>query len=74
MDRIIDAIIKAARECGTLLTECGLYEFAFSYGYYTVVEILDDDGNLLDTEKRFTRQDLQELADIFTDGLDVINF
>lgn len=71
MEVLIAKIEKAALECGTILN---LREFAWYNGYYTKHEIIDDEGNILDYEWVITRQSLQEIADIFTDGFDVMNW
>ena len=71
MNNLIDAIESEARRCGTILN---LREFAYYNGYYETVYIEDSDGNIVDTEKILTLKSLQEIADIFTDGFDVLNY
>ncbi len=60
---IIEAIEKAAYECGTILN---LVEYAWNNGYYEKEEITGD--------WILTKHSLQAIADIFTDGFDVWNF
>lgn len=62
---MIEAIIDAAYECGTIMSAYDLREFAFTQGYYSI----DSEGN-----RYLSKQDLQDLADIFTDGLDILNY
>lgn len=60
---IIEAIEKAARECGNILN---LIEYAWNNGYYVKEDITGD--------WVLPKQSLQAIADIFTDGFDVWNF
>lgn len=60
---IIEAIEKAAYECGTILN---LREFAYLNGYYEKEECTGD--------WFLSKKSLQEIADIFTDGFDVWNY
>lgn len=38
------------------------------------VDIIDGDGNVVDTERVVTRKGLQEIADIYTDGFDCMAY
>lgn len=70
---MLEALLKAIRECGTIMEMDELLELA--YGMYGETEYIEDaDGNLVDTRRIYTRQGLQEIADIYTDGFDVINY
>lgn len=68
---LIEAIEAAAYECGTILN---LRRFAYENGYYTMEYTEDSDGNILDAYSVLTMSALQEIADIFTDGFDVLNY
>ena len=72
IENIIRAIENAAYECGTIGLDVRSY--AFENGYYTYEEVLDADGNLVEVNKVLTRKDLQEVADIFCDNFDAINY
>lgn len=72
IENIIHAIEDAAYECGTIGLDVRRY--AFENGYYTYEEVLDADGNLVEYNKVLTRKDLQEVADIFCDNFDAINY
>lgn len=72
MNDIIRAIENAAYECGTI--GLNVRRYAFENGYYTYEEVLDADGNLVEVNKVLTRKDLQEVADIFCDNFDAINY
>lgn len=70
---MLEALLKAIRECGTIMEMDELLELA--YGMYGETEYIEDaDGNLVDTRRIYTRQGLQEIADIYTDGFDCINY
>lgn len=70
---MLEALLNAIRECGTIMEMDELLELA--YGMYGETEYIEDaDGNLVDTRRIYTRQGLQEIADIYTDGFDVINY
>lgn len=71
-ENIIRAIEDAAYECGTIGLD--VRKFAFENGYYSYEEVIDADGNLVDCNKVLTRKDLQEVADIFCDNFDAINY
>lgn len=72
MDIIIQIIEDRACECG--IHNFNLREYAYRNGYYTTQYTVDDDGNILDSELVLTRQALQDIVDIFIDGLDVLNY
>lgn len=70
---MLEALLKAIRECGTIMDMDELLELA--YGVYGETEYTEDeDGNLVDSRRIYTRQGLQEIADIYTDGFDCINY
>ena len=60
---IVEAIEKAARECGNILN---VVEYAWNNGYYEKEDITGD--------WILSKQSLQAIADIFTDGFDVWSF
>lgn len=65
-EEIFDALEKVAG--------LDIRRFAFENGFYSYMEVVDDDGNLLDVCKTLTRKDIQEVANVFCDDFDVINF
>ena len=70
---LLDCLLKAINECGTIMNMNELLELA--YGMYGETEYVEDaDGNIVETKRVYTRQGLQEIADIYTDGFDCINF
>lgn len=73
MQGILIALLDAINDAGTIMTERELCELA--YGVYGSTEYVEDaDGNIVDTNRVFTRDGLQEIADIYTDGFDAINW
>ena len=73
--QLAEAICTAAHKYdGAILDPHGLVAWAFENGYYSYHDTIDDDGNLLDSVKVISRKDLQDLANIFAPGFDVINF
>lgn len=70
---LLEDLLDAIRECGTIMNEPELVELAIVY-YGEDIDIVDDDGNVVDTERVVTRRGLQEIADIYTDGFDCINY
>lgn len=70
---LIEDLLDAIHECGTIMSEPELVEFAIVY-YGEDINIVDDDGNVVDTERVVTRRGLQEIADIYTDGFDCLNY
>lgn len=48
-------------------------EFCFCSGYWSWDDTVDDDGNILDSEKVITKKDLQEALDALGIEFDVIN-
>ena len=46
-----------------------------AYGVYGKTEWIEDaEGNIVDSRRVYTREGLQEIADIYTDGFDVMNW
>lgn len=73
MQGILTALLDAINDAGTIMTERELCELA--YGVYGATEYVEDaDGNIVETNRVFTREGLQEIADIYTDGFDAINW
>lgn len=70
---LIEDLLDAIHECGTIMNEPELVELAIVY-HGEDIDIVDDDGNVVDTERVVTRRGLQEIADIYTDGFDCINY
>lgn len=70
---LIEDLLDAIRECGTIMSEPELVELAIVY-YGEDIDIVDDDGNVVDTERVVTRRGLQEIADIYTDGFDCMAY
>lgn len=70
---LLDDLLDAIYECGTIMSEPELVELAIVY-YGEDRDIIDGDGNVVDTERVVTRRGLQEIADIYTDGFDCINY
>lgn len=70
---LLEALLDAIHECGTIMSEPELVELAIVY-YGADIDIIDGDGNVVDTERVVTRKGLQEIADIYTDGFDCINY
>ena len=60
-------------ECSMVMNMRELKQLAYEdYGEY--VDIIDDYGNVVDSEYVITREGLQELVNSFIDGFDVINY
>lgn len=60
-------------ECSMVMNMYELKQLAHEdYGEY--VDIIDDYGNVVDSEYVITREGLQELVNSFIDGFDVINY
>lgn len=73
MDGLLIDLLDAINDAGTIMNERELCELA--YGPYGETEWLEDEeGNVLDSRRVYTRQGLQEIADIYTDGFDAINW
>ena len=70
---LLEALLDAIHECGTIMSEPELVELAIVY-YGADIDNIDGDGNVVDTERVVTRKGLQEIADIYTDGFDCINY
>ena len=73
MDGLLYALLDAINDAGTIMNERELCERA--YGVYGATEYVEDaDGNIVETNRVYTREGLQEIADIYTDGFDVISW
>lgn len=70
---LLERLLEEINNCGTIMNIRELCELA--YGVYGSTEYVEDaDGNVVETRRVFTREGLQEIADIYTDGFDCINF
>ena len=70
---MLEALLKAIRDCGTIMEMHELLMLAYDvYGETEYIE--DSDGNIVDSRRRYTIQGLQEIANIYTDGFDCINY
>ena len=73
MNRILTALLDAIYECGTIMTIDELLDLA--YGEFGFTEYIEDaDGNIVDSHRAYNRQSLQDIADIYTDGFDALNY
>lgn len=73
MDGLLMDLLNAINDAGTIMNERELCDLA--YGVYGMTEYLEDDeGNILDSRRIYTREGLQEIADIYTDGFDAISW
>lgn len=73
MDGFLMALLDAINEAGTIMNERELCDLA--YGVYGKTEYLEDDeGNILDSCRIYTREGLQEIADIYTDGFNAMSW
>lgn len=71
--KLFEDLLKAIRACGTIMSENELLELA--YGVYGQNEFVEDaEGNVIEITRVYTLQGLQEIADIYTDGFDCINY
>lgn len=71
--QLLKALLDAINDCGTIMSMSELK--ALAYGPYGRTEWVEDaDGNIVETNRICTREGLQEIADIYTDGFDVINY
>ena len=66
---MIQDLLEAIYECGTIMNESELRELAYHYGHTVFIE--DDNGNVIDRE---FLPDYQAVADIYTDGFDCSNY
>lgn len=66
---MIQDLLEAIYECGTIMNELELRELAYQYGHTVFIE--DADGNVIDSE---FLPDYQAVADIYTDGFDCSNY
>lgn len=73
MNGILYALLDAINDAGTIMNERELLELA--YGLYGSTEFVEDaEGNVVETNRVYTREGLQEIADVYTDGFDAINW
>lgn len=73
MNGLINDLLNAINDCGTIMSERELLELA--YGMYGEIRYIEDaNGYVVDSERVYTRKGLQEIADIYTDGFDCINY
>lgn len=73
MNGLFSALLDAILDAGTIMSESELVELA--YGPYGETEWVEDaEGNLINSRRICTRKGLQEIADVYTDGFDCINF
>lgn len=73
MGNIFNDLLDAINDCGTIMSMHELCALAF--GPYGETEYIEDaDGNVVETNRICTRSGLQEIADIYTDGFDCINY
>lgn len=73
MTNILTALLDAIHDAGTIMTERELYELA--YGEYGKTEWVEDaEGNVVDSCRTYTIEGLQEIADIYTNGFNAMNF
>ena len=73
MSDLFDALLNAIRNSGTIMSEFELAELA--YGVYGETSYIEDDaGNIVDSIRCCTRNGLQAIADIYTDGFDCFNY
>lgn len=71
--KLFEDLLKAIRACGTIMSENELLELA--YGVYGQNEFVEDaEGNVIEITRVYTLQGLQEIADIYTDSFDCINY
>lgn len=70
---LLEHLLQEINDCGTIMSMHELLELA--YGMYGETEYVEDaDGNIVETNRIYTRKGLQEIADIYTDGFDCIDF
>lgn len=70
---LLDRLLEAINDCDTIMNMSELCELA--YGMYGENQYIEDaDGNVVEINRVCTRAGLQEIADIYTDGFDCINF
>ena len=73
MDGLLRALLDSIWDAGTTMSERELCDLA--YGVYGKTEWIEDaEGNIVDSRRIYTREGLQEIADIYTDGFDAINW
>lgn len=72
MENIINDLLDAINDCGTIMSKRELLELAWVYGETRYIE--DADGNVVDTERVYTRKGLQEIADIYTEDFNCMDY
>lgn len=73
MNELLNALLTAICGCGVIMNKSELLELALGeYGFTEYIE--DADGNIVDSHRAYDRKTLQEIADVFTDGFDCINY
>lgn len=73
MKNLMRALLDAIYEAGTIMSLEELKELAF--GPYGATEWVEDaEGNVVDSVRIFTREGLQEIANIYTNGFDCLSF
>lgn len=73
MNDILAALLNAVYECGTIMSKAELLDLA--YGEFGFTEYVEDaDGNIVDSRRAYNRKSLQDIADIYTDGFDALNY
>ena len=70
---LVDDLLDAIHECGTIMSRSELMYLAICE-YGENIDITDGDENVVDTERVITREGLQEIADIYTDGFDCMAY
>ena len=70
---LLKSLLDAIYDNGTIMNMNELCELA--YGVYGSTEFVEDaDGNVVDSRRVYTREGLQEIADIYAPDFDCINF
>lgn len=73
MDGLLRALLDSIWDAGVIMSERELCDLAYNvYGKTKWIE--DAEGNIVDSDRVYTREGLQEIADIYTDGFDAINW
>ena len=68
----LQLLLSAINDCGTIMTMGELK--ALAYGQYGANEyIVTPEGYIVDEERVCTRYGLQDIADIYAGGLDMLN-
>ena len=73
LEGLLLRLLEEINDAGTIMTMGELKSLA--YGEYGVTDyIITPEGFIVDEERVCTRSGLQEIADIYANGFDVINF